>query len=159
AGTEPVGTWSRDHAPTEAWKVRELYLQRTLIMRLPTFDQFVKRALLRGMRAARRRRGPGFKPFLQQLEDRTVLSPTAWQGPNNGLWSVPGNWTNGVPTTGSDVTVNNGTTAVEDITVEVNTLTLGSSSGLSLNGPTLTIDTASTLNGTVTFGPNGSLVT
>jgi hypothetical protein len=35
-----------------------------------------------------------FKPFVEALEDRTLLATLVWNGPENGLWSVARNWTN-----------------------------------------------------------------
>ncbi len=55
------------------------------------------------------------------------------------------------PDAGSDVVIGNGSTVNYNTLVEINTLTLSSTSGLDVSGGNLTIDGASTLNGKVIF--------
>ena len=88
--------------------------------------------------------------LLELLEDRTTPTAFTWQGATGGLWTTPGNWVqNAIPTTGSDVTISNGTIPAYNTTIELNTLTVGSTSGLALNSGTLTLDGTSTLNGAI----------
>jgi hypothetical protein len=94
---------------------------------------------------------------VQQLEDRTVPTTFTWQGNNGDLWTDGTKWDQGTaPTTGSDVVINNSTTPNYNTTVEINTLALSAASGLNISGGTLTIDAASTLNGSVALSA-GSL--
>jgi hypothetical protein len=89
---------------------------------------------------------------LETLEDRTVPTTFTWQGATGDSWTDGTKWDQQTaPTMGSDVIINNGTTPTYNTTVEINTLTLSATSGLSLTGGTLTTDAASTLNGTVTL--------
>ena len=52
----------------------------------------------------KRRPAPGrarphsFRPRLEALEDRLTPAIHTWTGAVNSNWSVPGNWTNGTPT-------------------------------------------------------------
>ncbi len=92
------------------------------------------------------------RPTLEELESRTVPTTFTWQGVTGGSWSVGTNWDQGtVPATGADVVINNGTTPDFNTTIEINTLSIGSASGLSIAGGTLTVDADSTWNGTVTI--------
>src|SRR5579885_3000947 len=97
-------------------------------------------------------------PIVEWLEGRTLPSTFTWRGAAGGNWSLGANWDQGTaPTPGSDVVIDNGTTANDDISVEVHSLTLSRNSGLNLGGATLTIDTASALDGAVTLS-GGNLV-
>ena len=105
----------------------------------------------------RRIRRRGFRPSLSRLEDRTLLATMLWINPAGGVWDTASNWVNSanpsdqhVPT-GSDnavidlpditVTHDSGTDAVNSIT---------SQDPIVLNGGTLTIASASTINSNLT---------
>ena len=91
------------------------------------------------------------RPVLLELEDRSVPTTTfTWLGATDGDWNLGTNWDQGTaPTTGTDVVINNATTPAFNTTVEINTLTVGNTSGLAVNGGTLTVDANSTWSGTV----------
>ena len=92
------------------------------------------------------------RPKLVELEDRSVPTTFTWQGVTGDSWSLGTNWDQGTaPTTGADVVIDNGTTPAYNTTVEINTLTVGSTSGLSVAGGALTVDADSTWNGGVTI--------
>jgi hypothetical protein len=100
-----------------------------------------------------------FRPWLEGLEDRTVPTTFTWTGSTGGLWSTAANWDqNAVPTTGSDVVVNNGTTSVDNVSVEINALTVGATSVLSIGGGSLTLDAAAALAGSISLS-SGTLAT
>jgi hypothetical protein len=95
---------------------------------------------------------------LVELEDRSVPTTFTWLGANSLDWNLGTNWDQGAaPDTGADVVINNGTTPVYNTTVEINTLSVGSTSGLALIGGTLTIDAASTVGGLLAI--NNGVVT
>jgi hypothetical protein len=57
---------------------------------------------------AKRRRFLNLRPWLEGLEDRTVLSTITWSttaAPNGGNWDIGGNWQGGVAPGPSDTTV------------------------------------------------------
>ena len=102
------------------------------------------------------RRG-GFRPALSKLEDRTLLATMNWINPAGGDWDVASNWVNStnpsdqhVPTASDnavidmpDITVthDSGTDAVNSIT---------SQDPIVLNGGTLSVASASTINSSLT---------
>jgi alpha-L-arabinofuranosidase len=73
----------------------------------------------------------------ERLEERHMLSATAWIG-SNGNWNQASHWSNGVPTAASDVTIS--PAAAATITIQageadtVQSLTLGSHAILSMPG-------------------------
>ncbi|RME85977.1 MAG: hypothetical protein D6775_01350, partial [Caldilineae bacterium] len=75
-----------------------------------------------------------------------------WKDPVSGNWSDPTKWDTGSVPTSSDnvfITVAGSYAVTLDVNAEVNSLTLGGSSGaqtLSIGGPTLTLNGASTVN-------------
>ena len=80
------------------------------------------------------------------MEERSVPATFTWVGANSGDWSLGTNWDQGsAPDTGADVVINNGTTPIYNTTVAINSLSVGSTSGLAVNGGTLAIDAASTV--------------
>jgi fibronectin-binding autotransporter adhesin len=98
-----------------------------------------------------------------------------WKGPNGGDWSTPGNWTAGVPTTASNVCIDNtytsGSYQVDIDTYNpalvANSITVGGSAGnkvtLAILGTGGGVDVSNTLtltgsaaNSTIT--PNGALI-
>jgi autotransporter-associated beta strand protein len=85
----------------------------------------------------------------------TLYGQDSWQGPvgANGDWFTGTNWTNGVPMTGVDATVNNGGTAqIPRGTATVGTLTIGDS----VAGSTVQL-IGGDLNATsVIIGPQGT---
>ncbi len=103
-----------------------------------------------GARGTRTIRKNTIRLLLELLEDRTVPTTFTWQGATGGLWTTPANWGQPTaPTTGSDVIINNGTVPDYNTSVELNTLNVGSTSGLALNGGSLILDGTSTLNGAI----------
>ena len=63
-----------------------------------------------------RRRFVGLRPWLEGLEDRTVLSTITWNTtayPNGGNWDAPGSWVGGVVPTSSNAVSITGLTAAE----------------------------------------------
>ena len=83
-------------------------------------------------------------PRFEGLEDRTVLSPVMWVGPNGGDWDTPSNWSPvGVPTSGEDVEIE--PSSAETILHGMNqsdsvlSLTTNSNATLNVNAGTLNI--------------------
>jgi alpha-L-arabinofuranosidase len=78
----------------------------------------------------------------ERLEDRNLLAADSWIGGNgiggSGNWSQPSNWSNGVPTATSDVTIN--TASAATITIQageadaVHSLTIGGNDSLAMPG-------------------------
>src|SRR5947207_3433858 len=75
----------------------------------------------RGRPQTGRKGRPGFKPSLEAFEDRLVPSgvTSVWLGTVSKLWSVAGNWNNGIiPGAGDTAVIDN--RAVRDPTVDAN---------------------------------------
>ncbi len=126
-------------------------------MLFPWFAKQTIRLARRGKWSARALRNNSVKLVLERLEDRIVPTTFIWQGINGGVWTASENWGQPTaPTTGSDVVINNGTTPSFNTVVDINTLTLSAASGLAISGGTLTLDAASTLNGSISLSA-GSL--
>jgi hypothetical protein len=124
-------------------------------MTLSRFFRRIRVPVTPGSPAAHRHRE---RPTLVELDDRSVPTTFTWLGANNGDWSLGTNWDQGTaPNTGADVVINNGTTPAFNTTVEINTLTVGATSALAVNGGTLTIDAASTVGGALTINSGGTL--
>ena len=103
----------------------------------------------------------GFRPALSQLEDRTLLATMDWINSAGGDWDTASNWVNSanpsdqhVPTASDNaviglsnitVTHNSGTDSVNSIT---------SQAPIALNGGTLTIASASTIDSNLTVAFN-----
>jgi alpha-L-arabinofuranosidase len=106
-----------------------------------------------GQRAVRR---PAFAPAarslrFERLEARLLLSADTWTG-GSGSWTTASDWSAGVPTSASQVTI--GTTSSATITissaVSVNSLTVGSKDSLSITGGSLTTTSGLSNSGTIT---------
>ena len=73
----------------------------------------------------------------ERLEDRNLLTADSWIG-GSGAWNQAANWSDGLPTAASDVTIN--TPSAATITIQprevdaVNSLTIGGNVTLSLPG-------------------------
>src|SRR6516162_229484 len=51
-------------------------------------------------------RQPSYRPRIEALEERLLLASDTWTGASsdqNGNWSDPANWNNGVPNPGDDL--------------------------------------------------------
>ena len=107
---------------------------------------------------ARRRRGSECRwsrvlvPWVEGLEDRTVLSTVTWVGTNGGDWDAAANWSPaGVPTSGDDVVIKPSSaqtiTHTQNQADSVLSLTTNSYATLDLTAGSLTVG-----NGTSTFG-------
>jgi len=86
----------------------------------------------------------------------TITNDT-WVG-HTGLWSAPGNWSSGIPTSNNNVQVtNSGSVVTEDISGSINNLTVSGNNSLSLNdGINLTINGNAISNtGTIKFSSTG----
>jgi len=128
---------------------------------------FVKRWLgNRAMRRAARKRMTAakcsmpskfFRPMLEILEDRTLLS-VSWISTQSGFWDVGSNWSTGqAPTASDDVTINQ-----PGVTVTVRNAaaagTLSGSDALTIaSGGSLNIANASTFGGNVSVSSGGTL--
>ncbi len=127
------------------------------------FSRSSQTSLAAANRSMRRRanRRSGFRPALGQLEDRTLLATMNWINPAGGDWDTASNWVNSanpsdqhVPTASDNavidlsnitVTHDNGNDTVSSVT---------SQDPVALNGGTLTIDSASTINSSLTVAYN-----
>ena len=98
------------------------------------------RGTSRRVLAARR----GHRPVIEGLEERIALTAgvtDVWQGPNNGVWSNPANWSNGQPTNGDDLVFPStlSGTSTNDLTgLTINSITIGGP-GYTLAGNTLSL--------------------
>jgi N-acetylneuraminic acid mutarotase len=82
-----------------------------------------------------------------------------WSGASSANWNDAGNWTLGVPTATSDITLNSGLSrypALNSGTANVNNLTIANGTSLLLNGGTFNITGNLTNNGT--FSASGGTV-
>lgn len=105
----------------------------------------------RAAEKSRRRRSELTRLLVELLEDRSVPTTFTWLGADAGDWNLGTNWDQGTaPGTDAAVVINNGTTPLFNTTVEINTLSIGNTSGIRVNGGTLTIKSDSTLTGNVT---------
>jgi hypothetical protein len=98
-------------------------------------------------RADRRRHARKYRPRVERVEDRTLLSAVSWIG-GNGDWDTGSNWSTGqVPGANDDVTINVPSIAVTH-SVGNNDLvhTVTSSDPISFSSGSLTIGGASTIN-------------
>src|SRR5262249_53387970 len=112
-----------------------------------------------------RRRSLNLRPWVQDLEERVVLSTITWVGPDGGDWDSTANWSpQQVPTasdnaviapTSSETIIHNTSTrdAVFNLSTNANTtlklitgsLSLGAGSSSTLGGP-VTVGQGATLN-------------
>ncbi len=111
-------------------------------------------------------RPPGYQGRLSSAQPSL---PDDWGG-GTGLWSVAGNWSAGLPGSGSDVNINTGNDFVSlDTSANINSLTIGGTSGTSMlqgyqdQAQTLNIAGALTINQTgefiLTLGDTASAAT
>jgi hypothetical protein len=124
----------------------------------------------RSSRCSRRRSRSGktwrhtyYRPLLQELEQRTLPSTNIWTGAVSDLWNIAGNWTNGIPVAGQDVSISSATntpvilsgsaanidslTSSESVNLEGTTLTLTGGGSVTTGGLTLTNSAALTITG------------
>ncbi|MBL0182567.1 MAG: autotransporter-associated beta strand repeat-containing protein [Chitinophagaceae bacterium] len=76
------------------------------------------------------------------LANSAFAKSTTWNLATGGLWTTAGNWTNGVPAAGDDVTINTTSTAITNIpSISLNSLTIGGNCNLvpAAAGNTLTV--------------------
>ena len=140
---------------------------------LPAVCLFATFALVTSANAANasRRRAPAQTPNLQFFTGGPSYYPVffsstdSWLG-GSGNWSNSGQWSSGLPGQSSDVVINTGNDNVTwDTSANINSLTLGGSSGSSMlnenvgNGYELNIAGALTVNqsGTLNFGGSNNL--
>jgi RHS repeat-associated protein/uncharacterized repeat protein (TIGR01451 family) len=73
---------------------------------------------------------------VERLEERIVMSTDTWTGlAGDGNWATAGNWSNGVPTSSSDVVINgNVTVGHASGSDSINTLTVGTGATLQITG-------------------------
>lgn len=86
---------------------------------------------------------------------------TTWNLATGGLWTTAGNWTNGVPAAGDDITINATSTAITAVpSISLNSLTIGGNCNLvpAANGNTLTVTGVFSVTSGValSLGTNGS---
>src|SRR5579871_4309229 len=108
--------------------------------------------------ATSRRRPVFFRPWVEQLETRILLSAVSWMSNQSGFWDVGSNWSTGqVPSATDDVTIN-----VPGITVTVRDGRLAHSlqcqDALVLSAGGLTLGADSEMDGPLTLG-NATLTT
>ncbi|HEX3151280.1 MAG TPA: LamG-like jellyroll fold domain-containing protein [Gemmataceae bacterium] len=91
-------------------------------------------------RATSRVRRDSRRLSLTNLEDRVTPVTNTWSLAGDGLWSVPGNWSqNHIPTSGEDVVIDTNYTVTHDTGSDsVNSLALSNGAKVSLTGGTLT---------------------
>ncbi|WKD84917.1 hypothetical protein KCTC32516_00253 [Polaribacter huanghezhanensis] len=91
-----------------------------------------------------------------------TINSTTWTGATSSVWSLPGNWNNGIPTSSSLISIPNvatspiissGTTALAgNLTIDASeTLTINSANSLSVKG-------LLTITGDLTINSGGSLI-
>jgi hypothetical protein len=91
------------------------------------------------------------RAVIETLEKRMLLTSTAWKSAVSGDFDNASDWTNGVPGVGMSAIINVAgtyTVTLDENPHEIYSLTLGASSGTQTlvdNGPTLTLDAASSI--------------
>ncbi len=91
-----------------------------------------------------------FRPLLEQFEQRVLLA-SQWLG-GSGDWTDASHWSTGrLPGSNDDVVIDDGATVAFNTSAEVHSLVVGSTSGLNLAGGGLTLDNASSLQGSLTW--------
>ena len=122
----------------------------------------------RPRRVSVRRRSVGLRPWLEGLEDRTLLATITWNttaAPTGGNWDTPGNWNGGVVPGANDTAVIKGLTSPGTVSLEsgnadsVGGLTTDSTTTLEVITGSLSLGVASssTFGGNVTIEPGASL--
>src|SRR5579864_6155414 len=80
--------------------------------------------------------------FLEQLEERVLLSVVNWINPAGGAWNTAANWDSGVPGPGDDAVINLANPNLVTITHSTGTDTihsLVSNAAINLSGGTLNV--------------------
>ena len=109
------------------------------------------------LRALSRERGrlrsTSYRPRLEWMEERTLLSDVSWTGnAHDNNWDTPGNWsTDSVPGSGDDVTINIAANVVHSSSVTDSINSLTSTEPLTISGGSLSIAAASTIGGALTI--------
>jgi len=106
--------------------------------------------------------GEDFVPFSGELFSLSGTTVNTWTGTSSSVWSLAGNWTNGIPTSTSIVSVpdvatspviSSGTTAL------AGNLTINASEALTINSVnSLTVSGLFTVIGSLTISGGGSLI-
>src|SRR5579875_3220963 len=111
--------------------------------------------------AAKRGKPSFFRPTLELLEDRTLLSQVSqvfWTSTQSGFWDVGSNWNTGkVPTASDDVTINQPGVTVTVRDAEAAGTLSGSDALTIASGGSLNIANASTFGGNVSVSSGGPL--
>jgi RHS repeat-associated protein len=109
--------------------------------------------------AATKRGKPSFfRPTLELLEDRTLLTAVFWTSTQSGFWDVGSNWSTGkVPTASDDVTINQPGVTVTVRDAEAAGTLSGSDALTIASGGSLNIAKASTFGGNVSVSSGGAL--
>ena len=104
-------------------------------------------------------RTKSYRPRIEWMEPRTLLSAVTWTGgAGDNNWDTPANWsTDSVPGSADDVTINIAADVVHssDVTDSIHSLT--STEPLTISGGTLSIAAASTIGNTLSI--NGGTLT
>jgi len=88
------------------------------------------------------------------LANSAFAKATTWNLATGGLWTTAGNWTNGVPAAGDDITINGASTDITAVpTISLLSLTINGNCRLvaAVSGNLLTITGTFTVAGGVTF--------
>src|SRR5262249_38797902 len=110
-------------------------------------------------RRSRRQRIPQFRPWMERLEDRTLLTAVNWTGlAGDSNWNTAANWsTNAVPGSADDVTINlAGANVIHSAAVIDSIHSLSLSNPLTITAGTIQISTTVSGSGLLTVG-NGTL--
>src|SRR5262249_10182745 len=97
-----------------------------------------------------------FRPSVESLEDRTLLSTIFWKAATSGNWSVGTNWVGNVAPTAGDTAVIDATGANYTVTLDTNPTV----AGFTLNSANATFSAASrtfTVNGPDTLSAGSVL--
>jgi Bacterial Ig-like domain (group 3) len=100
-----------------------------------------------------RLRSTSYRPRLEWMEERTLLSDVSWTGnAHDNNWDTPGNWsTDSLPGMGDDVTINTSADVVHSNNVTDTIKSLTSTGPLTISGGTLSIASAFTTSSTLTI--------
>ncbi|MEP6846785.1 MAG: hypothetical protein ABI861_12310, partial [Panacibacter sp.] len=91
------------------------------------------------------------------LYSQTGYSQTSWTGTKNTNWNNSQNWTNGIPTAGTDVIIGDASfTGINDPTINVSSSCKSLSLGISVSSE-LTLTKNLVINGNLNIGTNGSI--
>jgi RHS repeat-associated protein len=132
---------------------------------LAAFTNPFKNSAKRSRRRAQRPRFRGFRPMVEMLEDRTLLSTVNYIGPNNGDWDTAANWqdqtdlSNHVPTASDDAVINTAVNVLHATTAtdSANSLSLASGATFNLSAGSLTLPTFSVATGATLKLSGGTL--